>query len=130
MVLKLVQRCFTNDAKDAPKAFEIGILALIPKDITSCQGIALLKSTHKLASAIVSFRLSDGIHFHDAIHGFRAKRGTGKAIIELKLLTQHAKLCGVKKLCIVFLDLQQARCALDQERTLEILEGHGVGPSV
>ena len=130
MALKLVEHCFTNDAKEAPRAFEIGILALIPKDITSYQGIALLESICKLASAIVSFRLSEGIQLHDAIHGFRAKRGTGTAILELKLLMQHTKLCGVKKLCIIFLDLQKACHTLDQGRTLEILEGCGVGPSV
>jgi hypothetical protein len=130
MVLKLVEYCFTNDAKDAPKAFEIGILALIPKDITSYRGIVLLESIYKLASTIVTFRLSGGIEFHDAIHGYRAKRGTGTAIIELKLLTQHTKLCGVKNLYVVFLDLKKAYYTLDRKRTLEILEGYGVGPNI
>jgi hypothetical protein len=130
MVLKLVEYCFINDAKDAPKAFEIGILALIPKDITSYRGIVLLESIYKLASTIVTFRLSGGIQFHDAIHGFRAKRGTGTAIIELKLLTQYTKLCGVKNLYVVFLDLQKAYYTLDRKRTLEILEGYGVGPNI
>ena len=130
MVLKLGQRCFASDGKDAPKAFKIGILALIPKDITSCRRTVLLKSVCKLASTTVSFRLSDGIQFHDAIHGFQAKRGTGTATIELKLLMQHTKLCRVKKLHTVFLDLQKACHALDRERTLEILEGCGVGPNI
>ena len=35
MVLDLVKYCFTNNAEDAPRAFEIEILALIPKDIIS-----------------------------------------------------------------------------------------------
>jgi exonuclease III len=130
MVLKLVAYCFTNDAKDAPKAFEIGILTLIPKDITSYRGIVLLESIYKLASIIVTFRLSGSIQFHDAIHGFRAERGTGTAITELKLLTQYTKLCGVKNLYVVFLDLQKAYYTLDRERTLEILEGYGVGPNI
>jgi hypothetical protein len=41
MVLNLVEHCFTNNAEDAPRAFEIGTLALMPKDITSCCGIVL-----------------------------------------------------------------------------------------
>jgi hypothetical protein len=41
MVVKLVEYCFINDAEEAPRAFEIGILALIPKkDVTSYKGIA------------------------------------------------------------------------------------------
>jgi hypothetical protein len=36
----------------------------------------------------------------------------------------------VESLCVAFLDLQRARCALDGARTLAILEGRGVGPSI
>jgi hypothetical protein len=46
MVLKLVEYCFINDAEEAPRAFEIGILALIPKDVTSYRGIVLLESIY------------------------------------------------------------------------------------
>ena len=130
MVLKIVEYCFTNEAKDAPKAFEIGILALIPKDITSYRGIVLLETIYKLASTIVTSRLTKGIEFHDAVHGFRAGRGTGTAIIEFKLLTQYTKNCGVENLYVVFLDLQKAYYTLDRKRTLEILEGYGGGPNV
>jgi hypothetical protein len=52
MVLDLVECCFTNNAEDAPRAFEIGALALMPKDVTSCCGIVLLETICKLASAI------------------------------------------------------------------------------
>jgi hypothetical protein len=53
MVLDLVECCFTNDAEDAPsRTFEIGALALMPKDVTSYCGIVLLETICKLASAI------------------------------------------------------------------------------
>ena len=62
MVLDLVEYCFTNNAEDAPRAFEIGILSFIPNDITSYYcGIVLLETIYKLASTIVIFRLSNGI---------------------------------------------------------------------
>jgi hypothetical protein len=117
-------------AEDAPKAFKIGILALIPKDLMSYRDIALLNSVYKLALTTVTCRLAGGIEFHDAVHGFRAGRGTGTAVIELKLLTQCTNECRARNLCAVFLDLQKACHTLDQERTLEILEGCGVGPNI
>jgi hypothetical protein len=55
MVLKLVECCFTNDAKHALKAFEIGILALIRKDITPYRGIVVLESIYKPALTMVVF---------------------------------------------------------------------------
>jgi hypothetical protein len=91
MVLKLVEYCLINDAEEAPRAFEIGILALIPKDVTSYRGIVLLESIYNLVSFIITRRLTEAIEFHDALHGFRGGRGTGTAIIELKLLIQHTK---------------------------------------
>jgi hypothetical protein len=36
LALKLEEYCFINDAEEAPRAFEVGILlALIPNDVTS-----------------------------------------------------------------------------------------------
>jgi hypothetical protein len=130
MVMDLVKCCFTNNAKEALRAFGVGMLALTPKDITSCSGIVLLETICKLALTIVTFRLSEGVEFHNAVHGFQAKRGTGTVIIEFKLLTHCTKNCGAENLCVMFLDLQKACCTLDRTWTLEILEGHGVGPNI
>ena len=44
MAMDLVKRCFTNDGEDAPSSFEVGTLALTPKDVTSYRGIVLLRS--------------------------------------------------------------------------------------
>jgi hypothetical protein len=103
MVLDLVEHCFTNNAEDAPRAFEIGMLALTSKDVTSYPGIVLLETIHKLASRIVTFRgLSNDIEFHDAVHRHQAKRGRGTAVIEFKLLMQHTKNCGQRTFASCF----------------------------
>ena len=74
-ILDLVEYCFTNNAEDASRAFEIGLLALIPKNITSYCDILLLETIYKLALTIVTFRLSNGIEFHNPVHGGSKQRG-------------------------------------------------------
>jgi hypothetical protein len=69
------------------------------------------------------------VTFHDFLHGFRAKRGCGTAIIEAKLLQQLAGL-EQSTLFQAFLDLRKAYDALDRERALEIFEGYGMGPAL
>jgi hypothetical protein len=89
---------------------------------------ALLKAVYKLISSIINRRLAKALNdkFHDGVHGFRAGRGTGTAIIEAKLLMQLAQRSN-KPLYMVFMDLKKAYDTLDRDRTMEILEGYGVG---
>ena len=72
-------------------------------------------------------RLTTAITYHDALHGFRAGRGTGTATLEANLLQQLATM-REEVLYVIFLDLTKAYDALDRSRILEILEGYGVGP--
>ncbi len=130
LVMKLVRYCFENDAKNMPRAFEVGILALIPKDITSHRGIVLLEAIYKIASAIVASRLSNAVKFHDALHGFLSGRRTGTVITQVKLRMQHTRNCGVGNLYMIFLDLKKAYYSLDRDRTLSILKGYGVGDNI
>ena len=61
------------------------ILVLIPKETTNTRGISLLETLWKVVGALINTCLSASLHMHDVLHGFREGRGTGTAIMELKL---------------------------------------------
>jgi hypothetical protein len=126
-VLELVRLAFTGEI---PEAFCHGILVLIPKGASDqYRGIALLEVVYKLVSSIINRRLTNTVKFHDAVHGFRVGRGTGTAIIEAKLRMQLAQR-STKPYYMVFLDLKKAYDTLDRNRTLQILEGYGLGANL
>ena len=81
----------------------------------------------KFVAAILHRWLTTTINYHDALHGFRAGRGTGTATLEANLLQQLASM-REEALYVIFLDLTKAYDALDSSRRLEILEGYRVGP--
>ena len=104
-------------------------MVLIPKGKGEFRGIGLVKVTWKVVAVILHHRLTAGINFHDALHGFREGRGTGTATLEDKLLQQLAAMME-EVLLLIFLDLTKAYDALDRSRSLEILKGYGVGDRV
>ena len=65
--------------------------------------------------------------YHNVLHGFWDVRGAGTAAIDAKLIEQ---LTATREAVLleVFLDLQKAYNALDQNRSLELLAAYGVGP--
>ena len=113
---------------ELPKALCLSILFTIPKPCGGVQGIGLLESIWKLIERIIDRRLSHGIHFHDALHGFRKKRGCRTTILECRL-EQERTLYQGRTLFQVFLDLTKAYDMLDRERMLLLLEQYGVGPN-
>ena len=104
-------------------------VVLIPKGNEEYRGIGLVEVTWKVVAAILHCRLTTAIPYHDTLHGFRAGRGTGTATLEAKLLQQLAA-TREEFLYMIFLDLTKAYDALDRSRSLEILEGYGVGKRV
>ena len=104
-------------------------MALLPKGNGDYQGIGLLEISWKVIELIINRRITDKVTFHDALHGFRARRGTGTVCIEAKLLQQLSKMVQ-KTLHFIFLDLRKAYDIVNRERLLEIPEGYGAGPNV
>jgi len=123
-VLEIVWLVFEEG--EIPQAFGHGILVLIPKDKPGeFRGIALLEILYKLVSSIINRRIASKVKFDDAIHGFRAERGTDTAIMEAKLLTQLC--CRTDEpLFMVFLDLKKAYDTLDRRQAIRILKAYGV----
>jgi Reverse transcriptase (RNA-dependent DNA polymerase) len=113
-VLEIINMVFIGSA--IPSQFGIGILVLIPKGTpVQYRGIALLETIYKLIASIINQRLTNSIEFYPAIHGSRKRRGTGTAIINLKLRMQLAKRTK-NPLYMVFLDLKKPMIQLtDQE---------------
>ena len=104
-------------------------VVLIPKGKRGFRGIGLVEVTWKVVAVILHRRLTTGITFHDALHGFREGCGTGTANLEAKLLQQLAAM-REEVLYVIFLDLTKAYDALDRSRSLEILKVYGVGDRV
>jgi hypothetical protein len=69
------------------------------------------------------------LKLHDCLHGGLPRRGTGTAIMEVKL---NQQLAWVEQapLYQIYLDLKKAYNTLNQTRCLEILAGYGVGPNL
>ena len=82
-------------------------VVLVPKWKRGFRGMGLVEVTWKVVAVILHRRLTAGIQFHDALHGFREGRGTGKATLEAKLLQQLAAK-REEFLYVNFLDLTKA----------------------
>ena len=124
LFVKLIQAIWENG--EVPRQLHWVIVVLIPKGGGGYRGIGLLEPIWKVIEVIMDKRLND-VEFHDSLHGFRAGRGTGTAIIEAKLAQQlafreQAPLYGV------FIDLRKAFDLMDRGRCLEVLAGYGAGP--
>ena len=70
---------------------------------------------------VLNRRFTSSITYRNALHDFRAGRGTGTATLEAKLL-QHITAMREEDLYVIFLDLTKVYNALDRSRCLEILE--------
>jgi len=122
VLVELVQECYRTGT--IAEEMTWSSMVLLPKGGGDFRGIGLLDIIWKLMESILNRRIASQVEFHDTLHGFRAKRGTGTAVIEAKLIQQLAARRQVP-LYEVFLDLRKAYDTLDRQGALEILEGYG-----
>jgi hypothetical protein len=104
------------------------IIVLLPKGGGDYRGTGLLDPIWKVVEKVMVARLSV-IKLHDCLHGGLPCRGTGTAIMEVKL-QQHLAWVDQAPLYQIYLDLRKAYDALDRGRCLEILAGYRVGPNL
>ena len=114
---------------DIPQELGWTVLVLIPKGTTDTRGIGLLDTLWKLVEELIDIRLRASLQMHDVLHRFRARRGTGTAIMRLKLAREIASIYQ-DPLFLVFLDLMKAYYTVDRDRLLIPLEGYVAGARV
>ena len=61
------------------------VLFLIPKGGTDTREIGIMEIMWKMVDGVVDTRVKSAVLFHDVLHGFHVGRGTGTAIMELKI---------------------------------------------
>jgi len=124
--VKLVQAVW--DEGKIPTQLRRVITVLIPKGGRDYHGIDLLEPIWKVIKWVIDKQL-EAIALHNSLHGCRAGRRTGTAVIEAKLTEQ---LAHIKQTPFygVFIHLKKAFDAMDRERCLLLLEGHGAGPNM
>jgi hypothetical protein len=104
------------------------IIVLLPKGGGDYCGIGLLDPIWKVVEKVMVARLSV-IKLHDCLHGGLPCRGTGTAIMEVKM-QQQLMWVDQAPLYQIYLDLRKAYNTLDRGQCLEILAGYGVGPNL
>ena len=102
------------------------IVVLIPKGNSGdYRGIGLMEPIWKVIEGCIERRLRI-LPCHETLHGGIRGKGTGTAIMELKLAQQLAYI-EQTPLYSIFVDLRKAFDAMDRGRPLAILEARGVG---
>ena len=126
-VVGLVQACFTKQA--LPSQMVWSTVVLIPKGGGGFRGIGLLELIWKVIESIANRRIASQVRYHDCLHGFVPRRGTGTGCIEAKL-TQQLHRIAHRTLFSVFVDLRKAFDTVHRGRLLDTLAGYGVGPRI
>ena len=126
LFVRLIQHVW--DTGEIPRQMFLTIVVLLPKEGDGYRGIGLIEVAWKVIERVLDGRLK-GVTLHDALHGFRQKKGCGTGIMESKLIQQPAVLeqCPLYG---TFLDLRKAYNAMDRDRCIAILKDCGVGHKI
>ena len=111
--MRLVQKTFGYG--NPPEELARVTMVFILKMKGEFWGIELVEVAWKVCATVVKCWLRRGVVLHDALHGFRGRRGTGKATLESKLDQQLAGLAHEPPFQ-VFLDTRKAYDSLDRGR--------------
>ena len=82
------------------------IMVLISKVNADTWGIGLIEVVWKVVGEVIDNHIKSVVQFYNVLHGFYAGRGTGTAIMELKLAQQLASV-DQDPLFLVFIELQK-----------------------
>ena len=80
-----------------------------------------------MVEALIDTCLKSSLQLHDVLHGFRAGRGTGTAVMELNLVQELSSVDN-EPVFLVLLYLQKAYDTVYRDRLIKTLEGCGEGP--
>ena len=92
-------------------------VVLTQKRKGNLRGVGIVEVLWKGVARLLNHRFTEEISYHDALHRFQEGRGTGIATFKAKLLQQLTAMSEAV-LFEVFMYLQKAYDALDQERAL------------
>ena len=127
IVVKLVKNILSSGT--VPHRLAWRNLVMIPKPCgKDFRGIGLNETLWKIVSHIINIREQEGIVFHKWIHGFRGKRGTATAILELNMASTLARNLQ-DPLYTVFLDLKKSYDSVYRQRLINFLRKYGFGPN-
>lgn len=123
-VINLIQEIYRNGK--LPQRLNMSTLIMLPKGDNDVRGIGLVESVWKVLGKIINRRIQEVVKFHPCVHGFRKNKGTGTAILEVKLLATLA-LEEKETVYQVFLDLRKAYDSVSRQRLLLIMKEYGIG---
>ena len=112
-----------------PKDMSWTIFVLTPKGKADTREIGMIEILWKVVESIIKTNIKTVVTFHDVLHGFRIRRGTGTAIMENNM-AQDLSSIDQDPLFLVFLYLRKAYDNLYYGRILHTLEGYRSGPKM
>ena len=98
-------------------------MVLLPKGGGGTETIFIVEVLWKVCSVVVNCWLKSSVVLHDALHGFRERRGAGTSNLEANL-AHHLVGLAHKTLFQFFLDVRKPYESMDMELCLELLRGY------
>ena len=84
----------------------------------------MIEALCKVLEAIIDTRIKTVVVLHDALYVFFTRRGTGAAMMEIKIAQDIASI-NQDSLFLVFLDICKAYETLERRQLIQALEGYG-----